>query len=386
MNYTIRPNHLGIYFVDFRDPVTGKRIRKSLKTRKQREANTLAPRVIEKYFNPSILFEEYAAIFFTDQCPWTQRRNAVKKPLDDQTLKKYRFYLTNYIIPYFAGMDVAKITTKQVHNFALTLKYDGTTKNNILALVKHIIDEAVLDEIRSSSIQLMRFPKTVSSQAALSQDTINALWPDDLEKMLAVWNNPKMRDKNAPLMYATMCAVMLSGGLRSGEVRALGVEHVQLFDTHGRIFIERALTGSGSIGRLKGDKRINADSHFGNNKARVAIIPEKTVRLLKSWLEVRPESSFLFVEAGTPITKDRLTQRLRRIVTENAIKERVTPHTFRFTFKSRTRALIDEMTGQLLMGHSDTGMSDWYDRPVLEERAVQFEQLGIPEKIQGVWK
>jgi integrase len=381
MGYTIYKNDASIWCINFTDPVSGKRIRKSLKTRKKAEALHRASDYWERVLietQKKTRFETYASVFYQPGCPWTERRNKFGRPLKPQTLSKYRWNLENLIIPYFAGMSIEEITDKTVTDFALSLNYDGTTKNDIVGLVKHIIDEAVLDGIRSHGVTVMRFPKTRSKQSAITSATIHKLWPDDMDALYNVWNRPQMRDKAAPWAYATLCAIMLSGGLRSGEARALTRHHIELHNSYGIIYVEQAFDSLGVIGNLKGDR--------GEGKARVALIPQKTVRLLEHYLNYASDHEYLFTESETPITKDRITQRLRRVVSENDIQERLTPHTLRFTYKSITRALLDEITGELLMGHSDRSMSEWYDRPVLKERASQFIRMGVPEKIQEVWR
>jgi integrase len=380
-SYTIYQNNEGIWCINYRDQ-SQRRTRKSLKTRKKSEALKLAVEFMEQVIEESrdiTRFEQYADQFYKPGCPWTERRASFHRPLAANTLEKYRWYLDNRIMPFFKGMAVEEITDKTVSDFALILKYDGTTKNDIVRLVCHIIDEAVLDGIRTHGVKVMRFPKTRSSQTAISGDTIRLLWPDDLNDLYAVWNNPTMRDRNAPWAYAAMGALMLSAGLRSGEVRALAPENIELQEDFGVVYVERAFGHKLEIKGVKGEVT-------PGQKSRVAIIPEKTVRILRYYISLTNYSDFLFLEAGSPIDKDRINQRFRRVLTENSITERVTPHTLRFTFKSRTRVLVDEITGELLMGHSSKEMSEWYDRPVLKERAQQFIEQGVHNKMQLLWK
>lgn len=378
MDYTIFQNQHGTWAVNYVD-LDGVRQRISLKTKKKSEALQMAKLHIEDYLNSSkqvYEFAEYANIFYQPGCPWTERKAKFNRPLKPQTLKRYRWYLDNVIIPYFAGMSLVAITDKHVSDFALSLKYDGTTKNDIVSLVKHIIDEAVLDGIRTHGVNVMRFPKSRSTYQAINTDTIKKLWPDDFSQLYDVWNTPRMKDKTGPWTYATLTGLILSAGLRSGEARGLGIQHLELFNDYGFVYVERALDRENDLSGVKGDK--------GEGRARVVIIPEKTVKLLQHYLSLQQPKEFLFIEAGTPIDKNRLNKRLHVVCQANGV-ENITPHALRFTYKSRTRALVDEMTGRLMMGHRSEEMSDWYDRPVLQERARQFKLLGIDEKLQGVW-
>jgi integrase len=165
---------------------------------------------------------------------------------------------------------------------------------------------------------------------------------------------------------------MVSAGLRSGEARALRPEHLEFRGNYGLVYVEQAVDARGKISGLK-----------GGSAARVSIFPEKTVKILERWNQIRTASPYYFNNKGRAMSNALLNKVLGRISV--GIPEHLSPHVLRFTYKSRTRALVDDVTSRLMMGHTSEKMSDWYDRPVLKERAEQFVQLGIPEKISGVW-
>jgi integrase len=228
------------------------------------------------------------------------------------------------------------------------------------------------------------FKRSSKRQNVLSDVDLDALFPNDEKDLIRVWKRPddmrKERDEIA-LMFGTLFCVAVSAGMRSGEIRALHREQVNL--PNGGLVIDRAVDDMGVIGPLK--KATEEDP-----RSRAVIIPEKTIRMLKRWLdrmtECKDYPGLVFPYRGKIVGSYYLLDRFRFGLDRLGIdheKRRLTVHCLRYTYNTRMKT---ELPGDVLrefLGHRSVEMTDHYDNPILLERLKAFQDMRF--RVEKFW-
>ena len=152
-----------------------------------------------------------------------------------------------------------------------------------------------------------------------------------------------------------MMRVMLSAGLRAGEVVALKPKHIDL--NSGRIEVRE---GKGA-------------------KDRVVFVGNGLLQELREWVERRKESEWLFSTfTGSKVDTSQLRRSVKRYAEKAGIDElaRVSPHTLRHTFATKLyRETGDIRKVQKSLGHSDLSTTMIYTHVVDEELEADMKGL-----------
>jgi integrase/recombinase XerD len=191
----------------------------------------------------------------------------------------------------------------------------------------------------------------------LKEETKTRKLPDILtvreQKDLLAQPNPK-----APTGLRNLCLMrlMLNAGLRLSETTNLKPEDLDL--TEGRLTI------------------VNNN----NNKERILLLGEEDLQLLNRWMEIKPESEYIFPTLkGNMLDSRYIREMVKRLAKKAGIEKNIFPHTLRHTFaadlyrKTRNIRMVQEA-----LGHADLSTTMIYTYIIDEELddAMKFFRQG----------
>ena len=301
--------------------------------------------------------QEYAADFFVwNRCRWIKAQHAAGTSFKESTAKGRRAHLTTYIFPTFGDRPIDKLPAIELEEHLLTLPIKNATRQQIAysysivtrdAFRHDVINSDPMDRARSWSMS-DRTPKD-----RLSDDDINRLFPQTLDAWRVVWPAE---------MFGVLFAVMLSTGMRISEARALRWE-----DVYWRL---RAI----SVLRQIDQQHEEVDPK--KNEKRGVLVPRRTMRLLamlRRYSKPYSPSGYIFTTNGGPIAAKWLQTQLERALKRANVTRHITSHSFRVTYNTKMRSLLlrGELPEEMLRhmtGHRSVAMTDYYDRPDVEER------------------
>ena len=244
-----------------------KRISKSTGKRRKYDAEVLARAFLDKDKLENITLAEYAKDFYIwDRCTWIKRRHAKGKRFSKIVALNRRGLLTNYIIPEYGHKFMADLNTIEIENWLISLELTGSTKNQLLYTFKAIFKDAELQNVITNNplekIEPMATnPKT---RDVFTLQELKVLFPEDETELIYIWKS---------LKWATCFLTLATTGIRTGEIRALYWRDVLW---KGGLVINKAAKLDGRVGSTKTDK------------ARVVLLPAKTIDLLSRWRDKSP--------------------------------------------------------------------------------------------------
>ncbi len=315
-------------------------------------------------------FGNYAAGFFTSICKLTLRKKSSNKTFSDDMLKVKRGQLSNYLLPKFKDVPLDEITPVMFEDWRLTLNLANSTKNGITIVMKQILNEAVRDKkINLNPLQQVETLAKIADKPrdSLSVEDMKKLFPLDNQRALKIWKTQK---------YHTLMFLLVSSGMRSGEVRALRWSDV-LWEDSG-LLITKAVKNSGAVGTVK------------ENKEKFVRIPGRTIELLRAWRTeslATEEDDVIFYGKDTKRSIDRGTilDNFKKGLERAKIKggKNHVPHSLRHTFNSYMLSVLPSELVRKFTGHSTEQMSKHYYHPLLRQELKATEQF--QEKIDSIW-
>lgn len=387
-----------IYWIDYRDE-SGRRVRKSTgcTTKKQLEVflENLELQEKQNELNKNrVKFCEYAACFFDDKgtvvSGWKEHGKSLKK----KTLAGYRANLANYLMPWFADFFLDEIDAKSLDERLKVARkknrskdpdrvmsiLSGAAKNEIVNTLVIIFQEAVFDRKIKEVPAFKKFARNSKSQSTLSREEIGMLFPFAQDEFGKCWSSPyDEKDKKPGIMFATMAAIAVSCGLRSGEVCALSMDQI----IEGKGFV---------IDKQLDDDRKAALPKMGSAidpRFRVVPVSDYTFTFLNRWLDIRgKEPGLIFRFQGEPVAGGYLLKRFRRAMDACGIdttSRRITFHGLRYTFNSKQKMRMSRDDLHEIVGHTNDKMTDHYDRPIMEERLDELRDRNI-DAMNDFWK
>jgi len=149
-----------------------------------------------------------------------------------------------------------------VENWLAGLELANQTKNHILYTMAMVVREAHREKvIRFDSLTgIEPMGRDYRHRDAQSLEEIDLLFPQDTEKLVAVWGQAR---------WSLAYLLMLSTGMRVGEVCALLWGHVR-WEIPAALILQ-AVKADGSVGKPK------------NGHERSALLPQRAVELLTWW-------------------------------------------------------------------------------------------------------
>ena len=351
-----------------------KRSEISTKTKVKYEAERIAKEAykaaLEKK-NNSPAFGEYAADFFTKTCKLTARKRSSNKPFSEDVIKMKRGYLTKYLLDAYSSTLLSEIMMLQFEDWRATLSISNSTKNGITTAMKQILNEAVRDGlIADNPISKI---ETLSEAAekprdSLSVEEMKKLFPIDYDEAIVIWKEPK---------YYTLMFLLVSSGMRSGEIRALRWADV-LWEDSG-IVISKAVKNSGKVGTVK------------EKKEKICRLPQRTMELLEKWKGqslAAEDNDLLFYgkETNKPLDRKTIITNFKKGLGRAGVGQgkNLVPHSLRHTFNSYMLTVLPTDVVRKFTGHSSEQMTKHYYHPYLKEELKATE--GFQDKIDEIWK
>ena len=403
----------------YRDPDTGKQVRKSCGTSKnpvflKRDAENIIEKLLEKDHDylairakvESITIAKMADAMFCEGSNYLKRRRNDGYIKEDETLKEIKGYLDNFILKNYGHLKPEEIDPVVVDHDLINIDRSGSWRNRAVSILNWILDEAVWLKMIKYKPVLKYYKRNTKKKSVLSQEEIEKLFPSDFNELSKIWDRAKDVTSEG-VMFGTLFALMASTGLRNGEARAISPSQLILSDGEkitnmagpdGRIIVNplgkttRKIVYGLIIDRMynQSDKIVMhlKKGNEINRKMRVAVIPEKTVKYLKHWLDIRPAEpkDLLFSFKGHRLRGEYVMYRLNiglkntGINTEGRILK---PHSLRYTYNTKMRRRIPGEKLRLMIGHEMAGMTDYYTLSELEEEFLSLRDNS--RAIDGFW-
>ena len=206
----------------------------------------------------------------------------------------------------------------------------------------------------------------IRPRGILTNRELEALFPQDVEKLARVWGDAGM---------AVFMLVLAATGIRSGEARALRWKHVQ----SKRMQIQTATVEIWYLQVEDAVKFTSAEPVIGTTKAgkpRPVFLPERARGALEWWKEHSPwptrSSDFVFPgrEVDRPMDEDLPRQRFKKALEAaevDAADRWLTPHSLRHSYVSRAKRKLPSDIHLTMVGHEDEKTDAMYFHETLEQ-------------------
>lgn len=274
-----------------------------------------------------------------------------ERNLSDNTIRNYQIDLTNYAeYVVINSLDYLKISKDDVREYLKYLdKIDLQNKSisRHLSALRSFYDYLV--EYKNLEVNIFKLTKSPKWEQTLP----NYLDYEDMQKLLDVFDLTKPKDVRNKFIIE----LLYSTGVRVGELVGIKVSDVDLEDQSILVF------GKGS-------------------KQRIVYFGDYARELYDTYIRLRPkmlkgkQSEYLFINTkGEALTVDGISYVIRKVVKMAAIKNDVTPHTFRHTFATHMlNEGADIKTVQELLGHKSLSTTGIYTHVSNERlRSVYLE-------------
>jgi integrase len=253
----------------------------------------------------------------------------------------------------------------------MELKLANSTKNDITVVINQIMKEAIRDGLIDFNpiLNVECLNKTaVKPRDSLSISEVKKLFPANYAEALKIWESH---------YNYTMMTLLITSGMRSGELRALKWGDI-IWEDSG-ILITKVWKDRGEIGTVK------------ENREKFVRVPHKTITLLQGWKDhskAKEVDDFVFYGryTNTPINRTTIRDIFKRGLKAAEIidDKNLVPHSLRHTYRS---LMLGGLPGELVRrftGHSTEHMSKHYYHPVLKQELKQTEQY--QDQIDKIWE
>lgn len=345
----------------------------STKTKVKYEAERIAKEAYQKAVQEKdtvITFGEYSKDFFSESCKLTSRKQASNKPVSPEILRAKRGQLVNHLQPQFGSLPLNEITQVMYEDWRLGYKLSNSTKNDITVVINQIMKEAVRDGLIDINpiINVECLNKTPEHpRDALTFAQVKKLFPANYSEAVTVWENH---------FNYTMMSLLVTSGMRSGELRALTWGDI-VWDDSG-ILITKAMKDRGEIGTVK------------EKREKYVRVPHKTMMLLQGWKsqsKALGDDDFVFYGRFTdkPINRTTIRDIFKRGLETAGIKndKNLVPHSLRHTYNTFMLGGLPVEIVRRFTGHSSEHMSQHYNHPVLKQELKASEKY--QDRIDKIW-
>ncbi len=296
---------------------------------------------------------EYAGdIFDWNKSTYLRHRSELKRgrKISPETARNRHGNVHKHLIPQFGDRLLNEITIVEFEAWLMNLKLSNSSKNCIIYTISLIMREAVRQNIieHSPLIEMAAVDPSCRVRDYLRLSELNQLFPKDIPEFEKVWKHD--------VGYGVTLLISASGGLRSGELRALRWKHV-VWETGG-VLVMRAR------------KSITGEGEPKANGIRGVLLPERTMAMLKWWYELNhqppPE-----IYISPCIASEPLLKALKRGMDTVGIDHHtryLDVHSLRHTYNSQMRGILDDNTLRAFTGHRTLKMLEHYDQKTVAEK------------------
>lgn len=355
----IRPKHTcrgrWVGTVDADDPATGRKRRKYVYGRTQKEAKRkLDEAVRQKERGTLVLSTTTVSSWMAD---WLKRQERTLKP---QTMRSYREKSRNYIEPALGAHRLTALRARHIEAVYDAMRDDGRAEATVRQ-VHAILGAALKDAVRKDKLAVSPMEKVDP--------------PGTEKNKREQFNVDQARTVLRAAGDDARWWLALFYGMRQGECLGLGWEWVD-FDRHA-LKIERTLQ-TGADGRLfLGPPKTKKSQRW------LPMVPHMEARLRALWeAEGRPSSGLVFHLDGKPIQPKKDWQAWRELI-DRATAPPFAPlpyialHAARNSAASLLEAagVSDRLVAQIL-GHSQVRTTHGYQEADAERMSQAFTAAG----------
>lgn len=318
---------------------------------------------------PRITLKEFASGFFDQGGEWVGRQRKRNRPFSPVMSQMRRGHLENHILPEFGKRQVDDIQMHELEDWLLELKLSAQTVNHIRSTLSLVFQEAKRKNLISFNLvkDIESLPASYRERSAFTLEECTKLFPQDWDELLGIWKYPR---------WAVMHYLMLTTGMRVGEATALQWRHI-VWD-RGGILILQAIKADGTIGLPK------------SGKPRAAIMPGRTLDLLRKWSGLTPyPDSEHFVFYGHDGMTHLNVKYVSKIIKGALVEAKIDPgervlvaHSLRHTYNTRMERLIPEAVLRYMIGHQSRKMTERYTHVEPAERLKELaESQGLLDEV-----
>jgi len=319
-----------------------------------------------------VLIRDVAAEMFIPGSDHVDRRRQLGKSITSETLVDARGYV-EAIIKQWGDLPVPDINPDAVIKYLFSVRRSGSWKNRYISIMKEVIMEAAQ---QGCKITVPPFPTFARNSKKADIFT---------SAELAAFFKPENFPNN---QYFTFFLLILSGGLRLGEARAVRAKQV--------LFEKKALIVDGFC-KKDGKRTVyNKKGTPENPKLRAVWLPDYTLGILADYmtpLALMPDD-FIFTSDGRPLRQETAEMVFSRALVyagiahnkETLIKagvwkkgkiknkaaaipggRKLVPHSLRYTYVSRMRRELSAADLMPMTGHVSEAQVEYYNRQGIEE-------------------
>jgi len=310
-------------------------------------------------------FSDFATGFFLPNSRFILRNQMKNRAMRPANARQRQSHLNKWLMPRFGDLPLDQVRGVDFEDWWITLPVSNQTKNHILYTMRIILDDAEMRELidRNPIRHIQRMKDDHRPRDVLTPEEINRLFPSDWGAFESVWVIPR---------YGIMCALAVSGGLRSGEIRALRW-HSILWDKQA-VLIERAVKAEGDEGPPK-----------TNSSYRGVLLPARTMDMLRWWHDHHTQTAaddlvFPRREARTLLCAFRRALNNAGISVE---ERKIDVHALRHTYNTLMAQHVEQKTLMAFTGHQSLPMFQRYDHRNIEQRLSLHEQAR--QQIELFW-
>lgn len=371
--FYLRQRDNGIWYVKFRGEEKWKSCKTTDQATAERHALLHSPGV-----TADIRFSDFAREFYEPgKSRWleSQAQRGIEYGLP--SLKKKQQNLHNYLLPRFGKIPLAALRRRDIESWLLSLKsfsdrkaLRADTKNKILTCLREILDDAVMQEYievnPAAGIRGFR-EKQRQEKEIFSAQELRDIFPEDIDALL---------DVHISLKWATFHFLVVSAGLRPGEVAAL--------QWGNWIRSRKGLIISHSIEKLT---RRRKETKTGIIKP-VFLVDraEALLLMLEAQSDKTAPDDLIFTVNEQAIIPETSGKHFKESLKRAGIDRRGrTQYTLRHTFDTLSMKSLDPKIVQQLMGHGSLKMTmGTYYHPTDEDRLEALPK-DAREILNSIW-
>lgn len=289
--------------------------------------------------------------------------------------------LCEYFIEKYGHLYPDQIEISDIEDWLLGINWSNSRRNSMIQVIKEIYNYAYTQKAIKTIPLLTGFKvNKISKKGVLTRDEIDRLFPDDYDKAVNLWKR-YIEPDYISYMLCCMCYITLSSGMRSGEVRALQYNQFIAEDT---IFLNASICDEKRVNYLK-------KANSKTNKWRIAIIPDKAVKMLRTLKEKEiagKVTDYVFEHNCKSVRKEFLNERFQYVLEKKLginYKERhLCIHSLRFTYNTLMRKEISGDDLRAILGHTSQTMTDYYDKSTVLDKLPEL--VKNKNAINEIWK
>lgn len=361
-----------------------KQVRKSCGTKGKPCLLKREAEVFISQINDNDLIQQSEVITFNDFCigmfaPDSQylRKCISKGRVITEKTRKMKEYNLNLILQQFGDRPVNSVEPSEFDTWLLSFDRSNSWRNSFFETANEIYKELYLSKLVDRLPIFERFKvQKLSTKGILTPEEISRLFPSDPKELIRVWHKDNSDPEVYSYMFGMLFFIMVSTGMRSGEAQALKWDQFISDDT---IILNAMISDGERVDHLK-------KGTSENKKWRIAILPDKAVKMLEYYKTICYKSEFVFEYHGKPVSGNYMNKRFKYILNKHGIntdERNLSVHSLRFTNDTISMRQISTEDLKLMLGHTKQRMTEYYDRSTALDHLPEL--MKNKDTINSLW-